>query len=208
MRKTGSSKRGRRCWITTAPIYGLTPVMSIDYVKEIINLAGVTNPLETPVLADWLQAEADIGLVFPEDFKTLVTALGTGSFGVGIYYRNPVASSEYVLLSRAALIRYREPISDLELSGTVRLYPSKLGLVNIASMDRQDFLLRPDRSGKHLSDLVWLDVETRQMRDLNVSFCQFMHDLYFEKVPGKWAKELREYFWPSSSVAFFTPWKK
>ena len=67
--------------------------MSIDYVKEIINLAGVTNPLETPGLDDWLQAEADIGLVFPEDFKTLVTALGTGSFGVGIYYRNPVASS-------------------------------------------------------------------------------------------------------------------
>jgi hypothetical protein len=44
--------------------------MSVDYVKALINLAGVTNPVETPGFDDWLRVEADIGLVFPEDFNS------------------------------------------------------------------------------------------------------------------------------------------
>jgi len=78
--------------------------MPTDYLSEVVRLAGVKRPVEQPSSEDWQAVESELGFELPTDFKSLVSALGTGHFGMGLYLRNPSASSEYIRLSADALV--------------------------------------------------------------------------------------------------------
>jgi len=178
--------------------------MPADYVSKVVKLAAVAMPCELPKMRDWEAVEAEIGFVFPSDFKALISRLGGGEFGSGFYLRNPCSSSEYVRLSRECLIRHREPICDLEGKLAFPLYPSAGGNVAIASIDRQDFYLQPDFSGKRLDELVWLDIDLEEVRPLNYAIPQFIHDLYLGLITEPWAEALRESIWRGGREPFFT----
>ena len=141
--------------------------MPTDYVSQVVKMAAVANPCEQPTTRHWEAVEAELGLVFPSDYKALLSSLGGGEFGSGFYLRNPCSSSEYLRLSRECLIAHREPICDLETKLDFPLYPSASGNVAIASIDRQDFYFQPDASGKRLDKLVWLDIDLEAVRPLD-----------------------------------------
>src|SRR5579862_4106986 len=109
--------------------------MPLNYAAEVVRLAAVTDPIENPRPEDWARTEAELGFILPVDIKAVVSSVGVGCFGTGVYVRNPTASSPHIRLSVATLLRYREPVLDLEQRGRIRLYPSPLGLVNIGGMD-------------------------------------------------------------------------
>lgn len=184
--------------------------MPLDYVDEVLKLSAVKNPIGCPTPADWVRVEAETDRTFPANFKTLVTSLGTGCFGAGLSLRNPLFRTGYGGLSHAALIKYRESISDLVASSNMLFYPAAQGLVNISNMDRQDFLLRPDTRGRILkeAELIWWSIETGEVKELHLSLPQFIHDLYFGLIKEPWSDELRTYFWRNGALPFFTPSKK
>jgi hypothetical protein len=177
--------------------------MATDYVSEVVRLAGGTMRYEQPSDEDWRAVETKLGLAFPSDYKALVSRLGEGDFGCGLRLRNPCSTSEYTRLSRESLVMHREPILDLEQKLNFPLYPSAGGLVVVASVDRQDFCLRPDITGKRLGELVvWLDIDTEEIRPLNYTVSQFIHDLYLGLIDEPWSEELRVYFWREGEPFF------
>ena len=179
--------------------------MAKDFVKRVLELASVSQPKQAPTPKAWDAAEADLGVRLPSDFKTIVSGLGEGHFGVGLALRNPSSSSEYLQLSRKALLDFREDVSDAEESSGVSLYPNDDGLVVIAGIDRQQFLAGPDASKPEGYQLVWWDLDYERARDLNRSFAEFVCELYAGRIDEDWAAELRDYIWRGGKAPFFTP---
>ncbi len=181
--------------------------MTKDYVKLLLELAGRFTPVEQPTSKDWKSLEGELGIELAADFKTLVSAFGAGEFGSGLDLKNPCASASRQHLSRGSLLAHREMMEGLIEEFGVQLYPDPEGLVLIASMDRQDFLLRLDGKSKRLERLVWWNMDTEEITDLETSFSEFLYELYFGRVSHEWAEELREYIWRNGNVPFFTPWR-
>jgi len=180
--------------------------MPIDYISEVLKLASVEQPTEQPTPADWNALELELNLTFPSDFKSLVSALGTGKFGDGLTLSNPCASPNCGLISKAVLIDYRDLLADMAKEAHISLYPDISGLVLIGSIDRQNLLLRPDKS-RTLGELVWWDIDQDSTKDLSMSITQFIHDLYRGKIDGEWAEMLQRYVWRQGSVPFFSVWR-
>jgi hypothetical protein len=177
--------------------------MPTDYVEKLIELAKPLHPVEQPKPLDWERLEREMGLLLPADYKSLVTALGSGEFGVGLTFKNPVSSSEYTRLSADALRRYRQTVAFLEDRMGIPLFPQAQGLVLIGGVDRQHFLFRPAKDRKTLSHLVNLDHDLEESRELDLSLSQFIHDLYLGRIHNEWAEQLRASVWIDETIPFF-----
>jgi hypothetical protein len=177
--------------------------MPIDYVSKLIEFAGPIHPVEQPKVEDWERVERELGLQLPTDYKSLVTALGSGEFGVGLNLKNPVSSSECSVLSVDALEKYRNSLLFLESRKGIRLFPEPLGLVVIGGIDRQDFLFRPRHRGAEPSHLFNLDHEYELVRDVGKSLSHFLHDLYLGVVHDERLKRLRTGVWLDEKTPFF-----
>ncbi len=156
--------------------------MTKDYVKLLLEVAGRFRPVEQPTPEDWKSLDAELGVELAPDFKALVSAFGAGEFGSGLDLMNPCASASRQHLSRGSLLAHREMMEGLIEEFGVQLYPDPEGLVLIGSMDRQDFLLRPDGKGKRLERVVWWNMDTEEITDLETSFPEFLFELYFGRV--------------------------
>jgi len=181
--------------------------MPKDYVRLLLELAGPFTPLEKPTPDDWRSLESELGLEFPPDYKALVSAFGAGNFGSGLELKNPRASAASMHISRGTLLAHREMMDGLIEEFGVPLYPDPRGLVLIGSLDRQDFLLRPDDKGRRLEQLVWWNLDTEEVSDLKTPISEFLYELHFGRVSHEWADELRQYVWRNGTVPFFTPWR-
>src|SRR5688572_20560550 len=137
--------------------------MPDDYVEKIVALAQPFPPVEQPSLDDWERVERELNRVFPPDFKALVSALGSGTFGLTLELKNPTSSSQYGRLSKAALFEYRELVSFLEERTDVVLYPQPDGIVLVGEAERQHLVLRPAPPGKLLSQLLLLDHDLEEL---------------------------------------------
>ena len=181
--------------------------MPENYVQQIVELAHSASAryVEQPSAQDWLRLEDELGLTLPPDYKLLVSTLGSGRFGAGLYLRNPVAASEYIQLSDEQLRAYRDVISFLEERIGIEFYPAAQGLVSIGGIDRQELFLRPEPNAAVLSNLVWLDHDMEELRDLHMSVAQFIYALYTERIEEEWAPELRTAIWFNEQTPFFTP---
>lgn len=177
--------------------------MSENYVQKVIELAGATLAVEQPGSHDWNNLERDLQLTFPQDFKQLVSILGSGHFGGRLRLMNPNSRSKYLRLSHQALLEYRELVIYLEERNGISLYPNVGGLVVIAECERRHLLFRPD--GTSLSDLVYLDYDYETLTDVNMSISKFLHDLFYDLIDEEWAKSFRSAIWPDSHEHFFVP---
>lgn len=177
--------------------------MTEDYSNKLIQLAGAIKAVEQPTSGDWQSAESDIGTKFPDDFKRLVSALGSGIFGDALYLRNPCASLQYHSLSKTALVEYGEILAYAAQEANISLYPAVGGLISLGGMERQLFFWKPDDKG-----LVWLDVDFDQTVNIDMSITQFIHDLYLGLIKEAWAGELRNYIWFGQGREFFKPLKR
>jgi hypothetical protein len=182
--------------------------MKHDFVQEVVSLALVSGAAEAPTASDWQRAEADIGLQLPPDFKALVSTLGTGSFGVGLILRNPLAESEYIQLSKRALTQYAMVVTPSATRSNLTLYPRKEGLVHVAGIDRQALLVRPFGLQEPTAQITWWDADFHRAQELPMTLSQLLHDLYLGRSKAAWAARLRGYIWRDSGAPFFTPWRK
>lgn len=174
-------------------------------VDELIRLAGVKKPHLAPNAEDWVRVEKEIGVSLPNDYKALVSAVGEGYFGFGIYLLSPTSSSSYVRLSHEALVAYPEPIRNIEADLGLSFYPEPDGLIRIGGIDRQDFLLKCEGGRAVSSTLVWLDIDLQEIREISMSLTQFLHDGYLGKIRDVGLEELVQYLWQSGTREFFTP---
>ena len=178
--------------------------MPTNYVTEILNLAKVRTATECPTVHDWRNLERKLGYELPNDFKDLVSTLGTGHFGAGLYLRNPSASSKYIQFSVDALKNYRSNIAGFEERTGVPLYPAEDGLVVIGSIDRDHFYFRPSGRPKRVSGVVHVDLDLFEMSELDVPISQFLIDLYRGRLEQSWRDDLRTAIWRNGAVPFFT----
>lgn len=173
-------------------------------LRRIVDLAQPLDPVECPSDEDWSRVELELGLILPEDYKGLVTAFGSGMFGVGLYILNPVSSSEYARLSGDALRRYRQGVDFLEDKIGIRFFPQPKGLLLVGGIDRQHFLYRPKMDGYAMSSLVYFDHDNEAVKEVDLTLSEFIFDLYCSRVHDQWAKKLRRSVWKDKGIPFFS----
>ena len=179
--------------------------IAVNFVEELLKLIGPVRTVENPPYHAWETVEAAIGFKFPADFRQLVSALGTGRFGVGLYLRNPTASSDYIRLSKDELLRFRELMDHLARGTGLALFPERGGLISVGGIDRQLFLLRPIPAEARVEGLVWWDTDSDSAKELPMTISQFIHDLYLGRIHEEWAVRLQQYFWRNGTAPLFTP---
>jgi len=93
-------------------------------------------PIETGSPKRWEKAQERLGIVFPEDYKTLIDHYGTGAFNNHIIPYNPFAANEYMNLFQALDAHYRanrQTQSMVDSAWSVvspfQLYPAVSGLL-------------------------------------------------------------------------------
>ena len=177
--------------------------MPENYLEKVIKLALPFKPVGQPQLADWERLERTLNLVFPSDYKSLVSSLGTGDFGLGFVLKNPIASSLYARMSLDMLLQYRDTVSFLEERMGIVFYPKEMGLVLIGGIDRQHFFLKPEKQGEQLTHLFYLDHDIEEAREIPTCLTQFLYDLYVGNMSGGWAQELRNSIWMEGTIPFF-----
>jgi hypothetical protein len=180
--------------------------MQTSYVERLLELAHIASSANMAKTKVWEVVEARFSLIFPDDYKNLVSSFGCGCFGAGLDFRSPFVESEYVHLSPEAIVFQTKPFWDMKETSNMPLYPDPNGAVVIANIDHQFFLLRPDRTSKLLSELVWWNIDTGEVIELNLSFSQFVHDLYLGKIGQSWTIDLREYIWRNGAMPLFVPY--
>jgi len=179
----------------------------MDYVNEIVQLAGVIRPTKAPKSADWNAVEKQLGVTFPKDFKAIVSALGSGWFGIGFGLRSPCEPSEYARLSRKQLLSYAKLVAESARRSCLHLYPETNGLVPIGGMDRQGLLLSRSKSSSVLQSTVWWDMDYHVARRIRMSVSRLLYDLYLGRLRGDWAARMRNYIWREGTAPFFTQWR-
>ena len=94
-------------------------------IEELVSLIP---PPSAPIdgEGDWGCAENELGLVFPSDFKQLISRYGTGEFYGSMYIANPLMPWGRDQI-RGDLERYRELSEACEMS--LQLFPDRPGLL-------------------------------------------------------------------------------
>jgi hypothetical protein len=182
--------------------------MSDPYFPKVLQLAGITQPLEQPTESDWRAIESDLRLVLPEDLKQLVTQLGHGHFGE-FWLFNPRSPSEFTRLSRQTALEFKEDIAPVLKEAGISLYPQDNGFLRIGyANNRMDLLLRPDSPSGSPYQLIWLDEDyyAEGVHKLDtMSISRFLHDFYLGLIPDDWARIDRELVWGPKEPFFLPP---
>ena len=179
--------------------------MDTDFVALARELAQVKHPVNLPSSGDWKSLEAELRYAFPSDFKRLLEVIGEGTFGCGLNLRSPGSSSEYTQLSRESIIAHHELIADLEERIVLPIYPTDDGMVVIGGIDRQEFFFKPSNADKIMDQLIWLNLDTEEVRFLPHTISQFIVELYRGNIGEAWETELRDYIWRRGKEPFFRP---
>jgi hypothetical protein len=170
-------------------------------LRKFMSLIGpVQNFYERPTDIDWNDAESDLGLSLPTDFKTLVSTIGTGNFGEFTLF-NPVSTSRYAKLSKERALLFRKNLEPLLPEVGIRLYPDPAGALQIGRAGRLNLLSRNESDS---SRLFWLDEDFRQVHPITHSLLTFLPKLYSGDLTEDWAKTARELIW-SPTDPFYNP---
>jgi hypothetical protein len=180
--------------------------MNDPYFPKVLQLAGVTQPVEQPTESDWSAVERDLRLVLPEDLKQLVTQLGHGHFGE-FWLLNPRSPSEFIRFSRESALWFTDAIGPVVKEAGISLYPQVNGFLRIGSAgNRMDLLLSPGSASGSPYKLMWLDQDyyADGVHKLE-SMSSFLHDFYHGLIPDEWARVDRELVWGPSEPFFLPP---
>ncbi len=182
--------------------------MNDPYFPKVLQLAGVTQPVEQPTESDWSAVERDLRLVLPEDLKQLVTQLGHGHFGE-FWLLNPRSPSEFIRFSRESALWFTDAIGPVVKEAGISLYPQVNGFLRIGSAgNRMDLLLSPGSASGSPYKLIWLDQDyyadgVHKLESMSIS--RFLHDFYHGLIPDEWARVDRELVWGPSEPFFLPP---
>lgn len=109
------------------------------------------KPLESFICENWKNVEQKLELIFPSDYKIVISTYGSGQFFEFISFFNPFSSNENInLLNQIVLIN--EQYQTLKDGGEIigySFFPKKDGLLAIARTDNGDtifFLTNNDQA--------------------------------------------------------------
>jgi hypothetical protein len=182
-----ASCAGSLTGIVKALIYAMTD----PYVQKVIALANVSRAFEQPTSRDWQAVEKELAIALPEDFKQLVSELGTGEFGeFGLH--NPVSTSEHARLSLGLLMQFR----DWHERDGIDMYPDPGGYVWVGHLPNgMDMLVSPGPKSASAYRLGWFEVDRRRLYDIPMTICRFLHDMYFGLFQADWSEYVRGLIW-------------
>lgn len=178
----------------------------MGFLERIFLLAGVEFPTNPPNHEDWAALELDLKVGLPSSLKDLISGLGLGYFGSGLFLLNPLGRSENTKLDRSSLIRYRDVVKFMTDEMNVSLFPEADGLILFSRIDRQHFFVGSGYSSNvKQSQLVWLDFDLEETHEFGMSPAEFIVKLYDGEIDGNEAHGLRRLIWRDQSVRFFNP---
>jgi hypothetical protein len=176
--------------------------MKPGLLDDIIRAAAIEDPNDVPTPRDWTMVEGELGVALPSEYKELVSALGSGYFGCGLYLRNPVARLEGIRLTRSALLKLNGLLTGSAKKSALQLYPDPGGLIVAAGMDRQLLLIQAANVVSAVG-LIWWDLDLHKFVSVNMGLARFIYDVYRGQLHETWALQFREYVWRQSEP-FFT----
>jgi hypothetical protein len=177
--------------------------MKDPVLEKLVSMAP-SHRVELPTENHWTFLEQQAGIAFPQDYKEFVSFFGTGTFGRSLEFYNPAARLPRFQLSNELFKSNAETLAYIEEQLKITFFPHPQGFVPIATMDRRDLLMGPDRQG-HYSSLLWLDLDLDSITVLKETVASFIYKLYRNQLEANWCSEIRNAIWPNQSEPFFTP---
>jgi hypothetical protein len=136
------------------------------------------NPVgPVPTSHDWEVIEKAIDRTIPPDYKAIVEHTGGSSMG-RCTLRNPAPQDNiYVALSHAALSRvhllWNEMVTE-ELQ--IELYPEPAGWIQLAVVDRNYFMLKPEGD-----EIVIVSISGWEVIETGVTFSELMWSMFLDR---------------------------
>jgi hypothetical protein len=183
--------------LVTNPWQVLTfrPLMNKDALDEILSRYSGTPKGPVPTAEDWMSIEMLIGRPIPADFKAILQRTGGEAIG-RCWMRNPAEKDNiYIALSHAALMRLQVLEGEVALEEfRIALYPEIGGWVQLASIDRNWLMLKPEGD-----DIAIVDFSGWEIHESGMTFAELMwamfsdRTLYDELGASNW-HESRQFF--------------
>ena len=134
------------------------------------------NPFESFVPEKWNDIENKLNIIFPKDYKTLISAYGTGQFFKFISFFNPFAKNKNVnLLDQLALVV--DQYYDLKEGGEVinySFFPVKGGLFPIGGTDNGDKIFYLTEGHVEKWKIVVNEARGEEWEEFDMSVSQFL----------------------------------
>jgi hypothetical protein len=172
----------------------------MDYTVKLLERVGSLTPLEKPEKEDWDRLESGLKFELPQDFKCLVSSLGTGMFGSGFYLFNPKAHGD-LQLSKVALLEWQSIAAPMLENVDLKFFPQQNGAVHIGHCAaRCDLFFRPDPLG---AILTYCDFNREIVVDMQMSVSEFICKLYDNSFDEFFLIDLSMSVWLSQTEPFF-----
>lgn len=151
--------------------------MSQDALAEILSRYTGKPKGPVPTLADWQGIEKLIGRPIPADFKAILERTGGEVMG-HCWMRNPAEKDNiYIALSHAALMRDQALEGEVALEEfRIALYPEVGGWVQIARIDRNWLMLKPEGD-----DIAIVSFSGWEIFETDLTFAELMWTMFNER---------------------------
>lgn len=177
--------------------------MPNPFLVELLELAKLDRPVERPSITDWKSTETEIGVVFPNDFKELMSAFGSGTFGTDITFLNPCAVGREKLCKQT-MLDYREMVlpSLTDQDFDIPFYPKPKGYVYVGSNSFGIDLLYKREGSKALGSLTVFDFHAPELHHQTMGIVEYLLHAYRGIGLGEITGRLRRGAWENNTPLF------
>lgn len=155
----------------------LPNIMNSSALNEILGSFQGAPAGPVPTSQDWEIIEKAIGRSIPSDYKAIVEHTGGSSMG-RCTLRNPAPQDNiYVALSHAALSRVHLLWSEMlteELQ--IELYPEPAGWIQLAVVDRNYFMLKPEGD-----EIVMVSISGWEVIETGMTFSELIRSMFLNR---------------------------
>lgn len=159
-----------------------------------------------PHFSDWVAVEKEIGVSFPAEYKAFIDYFGSGYFGEGLRFLNPVDWDKERRLCHSTLFERRCMLEFLEESCGLVMYPAVGGRIWIGGYERLDlFYNLKVKPGLDVVDV--FDHNNEEMFQTGCSLCEIIYRLFIGEPNQSWMAHWRVSLVSDSEPKFFVPLK-
>ena len=171
-----------------------------DYYKQLQEMIAGLDLVHQPTEADWVACDAGLGIKIPEDYKRIISTVGSGTIRGYIFLLNP---TEIVADYRLELTEFCHVFDDLKDDFDEPLWPlcpepDCLWMIACTGT-RNYFHFDPVKS-----EYCCADYGPYELDYFNCSLAEFLITLYEDNTTMGWARRRRRTIFMEDDP-FFTP---
>lgn len=162
---------------------------------SMILLSDILVPPEAPVengyVGGWEQAESELGVPLPQDYKTFIDAYGSGQIDEFIWIFNPFSKNENLQLIRQLTIQ-SAVLSELVALGEnvpYSVFPATGGVIPFGITDNGDLLFWKTSEAPSEWTVAVNDSRSPEWQEFRGSMTEFLASLLHGKVRCKFFPE-------------------